>query len=106
MTFHTRCRIDPAVDLVLVEIIALVGQRPLGGILVLVARLQFILMRMTVGAKGLGVADRAGPALLFGVKPVPLREIARMVQRGPPVLVAVAAKGSCRQFNGVLHHNT
>ena len=68
------------------------GQRPLGGILVLVARLQFILMRMAVGAKGLRVADRAGPALLLGVKPVPLREIARMVQRRPPVLVAVAAE--------------
>lgn len=106
MTFHAQCRIDPAVDFVLIEIIALVGQRPLGGILVLVARFQFIFMRMTVRAKGLGVADRAGPALLFGVKSVPLREIARMVKRGPPVLVAVAAEGRCRQFDGVLHDNT
>ena len=106
MTFQARCGIYPAVDLVLVQIIPPVGQRKFRGIFVLVARLQFILMRMAVGAKGLRVADRAGPALLFGVKPVPLREIARMVQRRPPVLVAVAAEGSCCQFNGVLHRNT
>jgi hypothetical protein len=106
MTFYARCRIDLAVDLVLIEIITLMGQRPFGGILVLVARLQLLPMRMAVGAKGLLVANHAGPALLLSEKPVPIREIARMVQRRPPVLVALAAEGSCRQFNGVLRHNT
>jgi hypothetical protein len=106
MTFDARCGIDPAVDLVLIEIIPLMRQCPLGGILKLVARFQFVPMCMAVGAKGLLVANHAGPALLLRVKPVTLGEIARMVQRCPPVLMAVAAKGGCRQFNRVLHRNT
>jgi hypothetical protein len=62
-------------------------------------------MRMAVGTKRLLVANHAGPALLLGVKPVSLCIIARMIQRRPPVRVAVAAEGSCCQFNGVLHGN-
>jgi hypothetical protein len=60
-------------------------------------------MRMAVGTKRLLVANHAGSTLLLGVKPVSLYIIARMIQRRPPVRVAVAAEGSRRQFNGVLH---
>jgi hypothetical protein len=105
MTFDARCRINPAIDLVLIEIIPWMRQRPLGRILILVAWLQFIPMCMAVGTKGLLVADHTCPALLLCKKTVPLCVIARMIQRRPPVLVAVAAEGSCCQFDRVLHSN-
>jgi len=48
MAFHARCRIDPAVDLMLVEIIAPMRHCPFNRTLEFVARFQFFLMRVAV----------------------------------------------------------
>ena len=103
MALHARRRIDPAVDPVLVEVISAVRQGPLNGILVFIARLQFIPVRMAVRAEGLLVANSAGLGLLLREEAVPLHIITGMVHRRPPVLVAIAAQGGRRYLNGVLH---
>ena len=103
MALHARYRVDPAIDLVLAEVIPTVRQVPLNRILVFIAWLQFILMRVAVRAEGLFVANRAGLTLLLCEEPMPCRKIACMVQCCLSILVTVAAHGSDRHINGVLH---
>jgi hypothetical protein len=79
MTSHAGSRVDPAVDLMLVEIVPPVGQASFRRVFILVARLQFFLVRVAVGAKGLFMTDGAGLTLLLRIEPVPRREVARMV---------------------------
>ena len=86
MAFHTRDRINPAVDLVLAEIIATVRQRPFRGILVLVTWLYFLLVGMAIGTKGFFVADGAGKFLLLGIVPVLLIKADRFVIELSPVV--------------------
>jgi len=106
MAFHTGRRIDPAIYLMLAEVIPTVWQCPLGGVLVLIARLELIFMGMTVRAKRFLVADRAGLVLLLCKEPMARQKITRMVQCRLSILVTVAAQGSDRHFNGVLHRST
>ena len=106
MTFHTRSRVDSTVDLVLIQIISPMRQGPLRGILVLVARLQFFLVRVAIGAERLFMADFAGPALLLGEEPVPRNIVRGMVQCRLSIGMAVAAFREPRHFNGMLRCDT
>src|SRR5574341_2384802 len=87
VAWEARSRVDPAVDPVLREIVSPVRHGPLRRVLVLVARLEFLLVRMAIGAEGLHVADLAGRFLLDRVELVAGREVLRMVKRCAPVRV-------------------
>jgi hypothetical protein len=91
MARKTRCGIDPAVDRVLGEIVSPVGDAPLGRILELIARLDFFFMRVAIGTEGLDVAQVAELSPLCCVELVARGKIRRMIERGPIVLMTVAA---------------
>jgi len=91
MARKARCRVDPAVDHVLGKIVSPVGEAPLGRILELVARLDFFFVRVAIGAEGLDVAEIAYLCPLRCEELVSSGEIRRVVERGPLVLMTIAA---------------
>jgi len=101
MAFHAGSRIDAAVDLVLVQIIAAMRQRPLRGVLVFVAGLDLFLMRMAIRAKGFLVTDAARLGILGREKFVPRAEPFRMIQCSPAIGVTIAAHGHSLHLCGM-----
>ena len=107
MTLGTGSRIDPAIDLVLAQIVAAVRQRPLRGILVLVARLDLFLVGMAIGTERFLMAGGTGKFLLRGIKPVLKVKIVRLVIEGAPtVAMALRAIDQPLHFYGVYPGNT
>jgi len=68
MALEAGSRIDPAFNPVPAEVIAAVRQHPFGGILVFIARLDFGLAGVTIGAERFLMAGCAGKLLLSAVK--------------------------------------
>lgn len=101
MTFQARSWVDPAVDLVLCQVVPPMGHKTLGSVLELVTRFDLFFVGMTVGAEGLLVAEVADLFLLNGEKLVTLVIISRMIQGSTPIIMAVTAHGGGRNFNGV-----
>ena len=98
MTGETGRGIDPAVDLVLGEIISPVGQGPLRVVFKLVARFDLLLVRVAVGAEGFRMADLTGLLLLRSIELVlfdVIRPVA-VVQCCPPIIMTIAAQVHAR----------
>lgn len=107
MAGDTGCGIYPAVDFMLVEIIAPVRQRPIRRIFKLVAGLDLFIVPVAVGAEGLRMADIAGllalrrvELMLFDV----IRPVVQMVQCRPPIGMTFAAQGHIPDLNGMLQY--
>jgi len=98
MAREARCRIDPAVDLVLREVVSPVWHGPLWRILVLIARLELFLVRVAVSAEGFHMAEVADLLLLRRVELVTRAEVGGVVQGCAPILVAVGADGQCSRW--------
>jgi len=100
---EARGWIDPAVDLVLREIVSPVRQGPLRRIFKLVARLELFLVIVAVSAEGFHVADVADLPLLLRVEFVTcFAEVGGVVQGCAPVCVAVGADGQrSHDFSGM-----
>lgn len=80
MAGEARCRVEPAVDLVLVQIVSPMRHDALWGVLELVARLQLFLVRVAICAEALVMAGPAGVLLLDGDEFMPHPEVGGMVQ--------------------------
>lgn len=102
MAGEARCRVQFAVDLVLVKVIPPMRHGPLRCVLVLVRRLELFLVRMAVGAEGRRVTEVTGHTLLGRVEAMPLDEVRVMVENGPPVGVAGAADRHALDLHGML----
>jgi hypothetical protein len=101
MATETRSRVNFAVDLVLIQIIAPVGEVALGRVLEFVARLDFLLVGVAVGAEGFLVAGGAG-ILGAGIGTMLCHEIGGLVIQGSPgVAMAFAAIGEALHLFGV-----
>jgi hypothetical protein len=86
MALETGSRINPTLNPMPAEIIAAVRQRPFRGILVFIARLDFGLAGMTIGAERLLMAGRAGKFLLGAVKFMLEVKIRGPVIQGTPLI--------------------
>jgi len=102
---EARRRVEPAVNPVLHQIIAPVGQRHLGRTLIFVARLQLIFMRMAIGTEGLFMANIAGLLILGQIEFMPRNVICRMVHRRLVVGMTIAAEGRRGQLYRVQGHH-
>jgi hypothetical protein len=108
MAFHAGRRVDPAVDLVLVEIISPVRQRPFGGIFELVAWFYLLFVCMTVQTVGFRMADIAGLLVLRCVELVlfdPIRPVVQVVQCRSDIRMTFTAQWCVTDLHGVLHGN-
>ena len=79
MALQAGRRIDPALNPVPAEIVAAVRKFPCGVILVLIARLYFLLMRMAVRTEGLLMAGGTGQPLLARIEFMFRVEVCRLV---------------------------
>lgn len=95
-------RIDLSVDHVLAEEVAAVRQVSRGRTRVLVARLDLLPVRVTVGAVGVLMTGGTGQALILRVVAMLLKEGRRLViERLPLVGMTVAAVGHGCHFHGM-----
>jgi hypothetical protein len=100
MTGETGRGIDPAVDLVLGQVISQVRQCSFRGIFELVARFELLFVRMAVGAEGFRMTDFAGLLLLRGIELVlfdVIRPVA-VVQCRPPIAMTITAQVHARAY--------
>ena len=80
MAGDTGCRIDLAVDFMLIQIISPVRQGPFRGIGILVAGFDLFFVRVAVGTEGFRMADITGLLLLRSVELVFFDPIRPVVQ--------------------------
>ena len=87
MALHTGSRIDPAIDLVLAQIVTTVWQRPLRGVLVFVARFDLFLVSMAIDTEGFLMAGITGSLLLACIKSMLRIKIVSLVIEGTPTVI-------------------
>lgn len=106
MAGYTGCRIDHAVDFMLVDIISLVRQSPFRRIFKLVARFDLFLVRVAVSAEGLRMTDIAGLLVLRRVELMffnPIRPVVQVVQCRPDIRMTFAAQRHVPDLDGMFH---
>jgi len=107
MALETGSRIDPALNPVPAKVISSVRERPFGGILEFIARLDFNPAGVAIGAEGFLMAGGAGKFLLCTIKFMLEVKIGGPVIQGAPLIgMATGAVGQPFDFRGVLFGNT
>jgi hypothetical protein len=86
VTLNAGGRVNPAVDLVLAQVIATVGQKPLGRFFILVARLDLFLVGVAIGTKGFLVTGVAGEFILLCIVTVLLIKSGIIVLERCPII--------------------
>ena len=93
VTGKTRGSVDFAVNSMLAYVVPWMRHAPVRLIFVFVARLDFFLMRVAVGAEGFCMAHFACLMLLRSVEFMPVDIFRAVVHRRSPIIMAITADG-------------